>query len=94
MSELWAQFDVNLSDVTFKLVNPTTVNDQASILQTIDGQTYLISLAQLGAGSPFGTGQPQPPPNGQGLTEFVSQIFSNGVAAWLPLLYHFHIRMT
>ena len=35
----------------------------------------------MGAGSSFGTGQPQPPPNGQGLTEFVSQIFSNGLAA-------------
>jgi hypothetical protein len=83
MSELWAQFDLNLYPVTFSYTNPTPVNCQASILQTIDGQPYLLSLHENRAGISYSTGQPSPP-NGQGATEWVSDITSSGPAGGYP----------
>lgn len=68
MSELWAQFPVNLvSGVTsqFDPNNSTlgTINDQANSLQSVNGHTYLvtISIPNLGTGS-YITGQPSPAP--------------------------------
>jgi VCBS repeat-containing protein len=78
MSELWAQFSVNLIDVTFTVPNPTTaIDDKANSLVTIDGQTYLVSLYESGGGAAFQSGEPTLTP-GQGATVWQSYAV-NGV---------------
>ena len=83
MSELWAQFSVNLYNVTEPNSLPP-VDDEANSLQTIDGQTYLISInsgvnAILGGGGGFVAGQGQlVPTNGQGASNYGDLSVSNG----------------
>src|SRR5262249_10339449 len=73
MSELWAKFDLNLYDVSEPYsANLTPLDDKASIVQTIDGQTYLISISSTltdGGSHPYLPGS-LIPTNGEGATNF------------------------
>jgi hypothetical protein len=77
MSELWAQFSLNLYNTSEGYsANLTPLDDQANSVQTIDGQTYPLSVSTGIAASQSQIGQASPQP-GQGIFQELS-VTANG----------------
>jgi hypothetical protein len=85
MSELWAKVSLSLVNASEPITvanglivttNLTPLNDQANVVQTVNGQSYLLSLSTNISLGQVVVGQPSPQ-NGSGATEYVSTTVGN-----------------
>ena len=72
MSDLWAQFSLNLYNASEAYSTPLTpLNDNSNSVQVIDGQAYLLQISTRIAASFLATGLASPQP-GEGVTQTLS----------------------
>jgi hypothetical protein len=86
MAELWAKFDLGLTDVSWTGSTPN-VDDEAYSLQSIGGSTYLVTARDTLSYPLNPTAVPTPLPAGVGVITYDNPIYSSliypGVAASL-----------
>jgi hypothetical protein len=80
MAELYAQFELDLQRFDEKFPYPSYISDSSHSLQSIDGQTYLVSVSldEYNWGFSY-VGSPPSPPLGDGLVASISYTDSSGV---------------